>query len=115
MFAFLAGHRAEVFPDEDYADLFAPPWKGRPSVPATQMAAVLTLQALHGYSDRKTAEAVRLTCSGRRRSARRWTTRGMSRRLDGDMRVPGLRVHGGDHAVLRHFSPVMIAVSRWAR
>jgi Transposase domain (DUF772)/Transposase DDE domain len=59
MFAFLAGHRAEVFPDEDYADLFAPPGKGRPSVPATQMAAVLTLQALHGYSDRETAEAVR--------------------------------------------------------
>ena len=25
MFAFLAAHRAEVFPDEDYADLFSPP------------------------------------------------------------------------------------------
>jgi hypothetical protein len=59
MFAFLAAHRGEVFPDEDYADLFAPPGKGRPSVPATQMAAVMTLQALHGYSDRETAEAVR--------------------------------------------------------
>ena len=41
MFAFLAAHRAEVFPDEDYADLFAPPGLGRPSVPATQMAAVI--------------------------------------------------------------------------
>ena len=30
MFAFLAEHRAEVFPDADYADLFAPP--GRPPV-----------------------------------------------------------------------------------
>ena len=59
MFAFLAAHRAEVFPDADYADLFAPPGRGRPSVPATQMAAVLTLQALHDYSDRETAEAVR--------------------------------------------------------
>ena len=59
MFAFLAGHRAEVFPDADYADLFAPPGFGRPSVPATQMAAVMTLQALHDYSDRETAEAVR--------------------------------------------------------
>jgi hypothetical protein len=59
MFAFLAAHRAEVFPDADYADLFAPPGSGRPSVPATQMAAVLTLQALHDYSDRETAEAVR--------------------------------------------------------
>ena len=59
MFAFLAAHRAEVFPDADYADLFAPPGLGRPSLPATQMAAVLTLQALHDYSDRETAEAVR--------------------------------------------------------
>src|SRR6266699_2018617 len=59
MFAFLAAHRAEVFPDADYADLFAPPGFSRPSVPATQMAAVMTLQALHDYSDRETAEAVR--------------------------------------------------------
>lgn len=59
MFAFLATHRAEVFPDADYADLFAPPGLGRPSLPATRMAAVLTLQALHDYSDRETAEAVR--------------------------------------------------------
>jgi Transposase DDE domain/Transposase domain (DUF772) len=59
MFAFLAGHRAEVFPDADYADLFAPAGSGRPSVPATQMAAVMALQALHDYSDRETAEAVR--------------------------------------------------------
>ena len=59
MFAFLAAHRAEVFPDGDYADLFAAPGSGRPSLPATQMAAVLTLQALHDYSDRETAEAVR--------------------------------------------------------
>ena len=59
MFAFLAAHRAEVFPDAGYADLFAPPGVGLPSLPASQMAAVLTLQALHDYSDRETAEAVR--------------------------------------------------------
>ena len=59
MFAFLAAHRAEVFPDADYADLFAPPGVGRPSLPATRMAAVLTLQVLHGYSDREAAEAAR--------------------------------------------------------
>ena len=41
------------------ADLFSPPGVGRPSLPATQMAAVLTLQALHDYSDRETAEAVK--------------------------------------------------------
>jgi Transposase domain (DUF772) len=59
MFAFLAAHRAEVFRDACYADLFAPPGLGRPSLPATQMAAVLVLQVLHDYSDRETAEAVR--------------------------------------------------------
>ena len=59
MFAFLAAHRGELFTDEDFADLFAPLGVGRPSLPATQMAAVLALQALHDYSDRETAEAVR--------------------------------------------------------
>src|SRR6266487_4088811 len=59
MFAFLAAHRAEVFPDSDYADLFAPPGVGRPSLPASRMAAVLALQALHDFSDRETAGAVR--------------------------------------------------------
>jgi hypothetical protein len=58
-FAFLARHRGEVFPDAEYADLFAPPGVGRPSVPATRMAAVMTLQVLHDFSDRETAEAVR--------------------------------------------------------
>ena len=59
MFAFLAVRRAEVFRDADYADLFAPPGLGRPSLPATQMAAIMTLQTLHDYSDRETAEAFR--------------------------------------------------------
>ena len=59
MFAFLAAHRAGVFPDADYADLFAPPGVRRPSLPATRMAAVLTLQVLHDYPDRETAEAAR--------------------------------------------------------
>lgn len=57
MFGFLADHRGEVFPDEQYADLFSS--IGRPSLPATRMAAVMTLQALHGWSDRECAEAVR--------------------------------------------------------
>ena len=56
MFAFLAAHRAELFPGTEYADLFAPPGVGRPSLPATRMAAIMTL---HDYSDRETAEAVR--------------------------------------------------------
>jgi hypothetical protein len=57
MFAFLAEHRACLFPEEQYADLFS--MIGRPSIPATRMAAVLTLQALHELSDRECAEAVR--------------------------------------------------------
>jgi hypothetical protein len=59
MFAFLAAHRAEAFPDADCADLFAAPGRRRPSLSATRMAAVLVLQMLHDYSDRETAEAVR--------------------------------------------------------
>ena len=57
MFGFLADHRAEVFPDEQYADLFSA--VGRPSLPATRMAVVMVLQALCGLSDRECAEAVR--------------------------------------------------------
>ena len=59
MFALLAAHRAEIFPDADYADLFCPPGVGRPSIPATRMAAVMTLQVLHDFPDRETAGAVR--------------------------------------------------------
>ena len=33
MFAFLAAHRAGVFPDADYADLFAPAWLRPPVGP----------------------------------------------------------------------------------
>ena len=46
VFGFLAAHRQELFPDEMFADLF-PTGRGRPSVPADVMAAVITLQALH--------------------------------------------------------------------
>ena len=57
MFAFLAGHRGELFPEEMFADLF-PSRRGRPSVPAEVMASVITLQALHGLSDNETVDAV---------------------------------------------------------
>lgn len=57
VFWFLASHRRELFPDELFADLF-PTGRGRPSVPADVMAAVITLQALHGLSDSETVEAV---------------------------------------------------------
>src|ERR1022692_2868529 len=58
MFAFLAGHRQELFVDEDFADLF-PSVKGRPSVPASVMASVMVLQVLHDYSDAEAVEAAR--------------------------------------------------------
>jgi len=57
VFGFLASHRRELFPDEMFGDLF-PTGRGRPSVPADVMAAVITLQALHGLSDSETVDAV---------------------------------------------------------
>jgi IS5 family transposase len=57
VFAFLAGHRRELFPDEMFADLF-PTGRGRPSVPADVMAAVIVLQSLQGLSDAETVDAV---------------------------------------------------------
>ena len=55
VFAFLAAHRRELFPDELFADLFAS-GRGRPSVPGDVMAAVIVLQALHGLSDGDTVD-----------------------------------------------------------
>jgi IS5 family transposase len=57
VFGFLALHRGELFPDEMFADLF-PTGRGRPSVPTDVMAGVITLQALHGFSDSETVDAV---------------------------------------------------------
>src|SRR5919199_711831 len=58
MFAFLAEHRGGVFPDEQFADLF-PSGRGRPSMPASVAASILTLQTLLDLSDAETAEAAR--------------------------------------------------------
>jgi Transposase DDE domain/Transposase domain (DUF772) len=58
MFAFLAEHRGTVFPDGLFADLF-PSAKGRPSMPGSVAASILTLQTLLDYSDAETAEAAR--------------------------------------------------------
>jgi hypothetical protein len=58
MFWFLATHRGEVFPDQEFADLF-PSGRGRPSIPAPVAAAILTLQSLYDLSDAETAEAAR--------------------------------------------------------
>ena len=57
VYAFLAEHRRELFPDEMFADLF-PSRLGRPSVPGDVVASVLVLQALEGRSDREAVEAL---------------------------------------------------------
>jgi hypothetical protein len=57
VFAFLAEHRRELFPEGLFTDLF-PSSRGRPSVPAEVMATVIMLQALHGLSDAETVDAV---------------------------------------------------------
>lgn len=66
MFAFLAAHRQDVFPDNAFEDLF-PSGKGRPSIPVSVMAAILVLQTLHDLSDRETAEAARCGNTSTRR------------------------------------------------
>lgn len=58
MFAFLAGHRQDLFCDNEFEDLF-PSGKGRPSIPASVMASIVVLQTLHDLSDRETAEVAR--------------------------------------------------------
>src|SRR3954454_12741659 len=57
VYAFLAEHRRELFPDAMFADLFPSPL-GRPSMPADVVAVVLVLQALEGRSDREAVEAL---------------------------------------------------------
>jgi hypothetical protein len=58
VFAFLAEHRAELFPDSFTADLF-PSRTGRPSLPADLVGAVLVLKELHDLSDPQTADALK--------------------------------------------------------
>jgi transposase len=58
VYSFLADHRAELFPDEDFADLFLS-GRGRPSVPAELVCSVMVLQALEGLSDRDAIRQLR--------------------------------------------------------
>jgi hypothetical protein len=48
VFAFLARHRRELFPNVLFADLFGS-GRGRPSVPADVVATVIVLQSPHVY------------------------------------------------------------------
>ncbi len=58
VFAFLAEHRTELFPDSFTADLF-PSRTGRPSLPADLVGSVLVLKELYDLSDTQTADAVK--------------------------------------------------------
>jgi hypothetical protein len=58
VFAFLAEHRRELFPDEFIADLFDSR-TGRPSLSADLVGSVLVLQALYDYSDGQAADALK--------------------------------------------------------
>ena len=59
VFAFLAGHRRELFPDSFTADLFASR-TGRPSLPADLVGACAGAQGtVTGNSDPQTADALR--------------------------------------------------------
>src|SRR3954464_11304721 len=66
VYALLAEHRRELFPDEMFTDLFpSPPGRptlpgrgGAPAVPGDVVASVLVLQALEHRSDREAAEAL---------------------------------------------------------
>src|ERR1019366_8415499 len=59
VFAFLAEHRRELFPDSFTADLF-PSETGRPSLPADLVGSVLVLKELYGLSDRQAADGLAL-------------------------------------------------------
>jgi Transposase DDE domain/Transposase domain (DUF772) len=58
VFAFLAEHRRELFPDSFTADLF-PSRTGRPSLPADLVGSVLVLKELSDLSDAQTADALK--------------------------------------------------------
>jgi hypothetical protein len=58
VFAFLAEHRAELFPGSFTADLF-PSRTGRPSLSADLVGSVLVLQQLYDLSDPQTADALK--------------------------------------------------------
>jgi IS5 family transposase len=58
VYAFLADHRTDVFPDGMFEDLF-PSSRGRPSTPAEVMASAMILKELEGLSDRQAADALR--------------------------------------------------------
>jgi IS5 family transposase len=58
VFAFLAGHREELFPESMFADMY-PSSNGRPSVPPQILACATMLQVLENLSDPEAVAALR--------------------------------------------------------
>lgn len=58
VFAFLAEHRAALFPAGMFADMY-PSRNGRPSMPPQVLAVAVVLRALHGLSDFETVQELR--------------------------------------------------------
>jgi hypothetical protein len=58
VFAFLAGHREELFPESMFADMY-PSSNGRPSVPPQILACASVLQVLENLSDPEAVAALR--------------------------------------------------------
>lgn len=80
VFAFLAEHRHQLFPDDMFADLFLS-GRGRPSLPGDVAASVLVLQALHGFgSGGRGRGHVRSAVEGRRAGSRSITPGSTRRR-----------------------------------
>ena len=72
VFAFLALHRHDLFPDDAFEDSF-PSGCGRPSVPADVIAAVMVLQTLHSIFAADTGLGLLTRTSKRfRNSTGRW-------------------------------------------
>src|SRR5665213_2718319 len=73
-YVFLAGHRAEIFRDEDFAKLYCLE-NGRPSVPPSQLATALVLQTYDRVSDdeakrRADSTSIRISASTAGRASR---------------------------------------------
>jgi hypothetical protein len=56
LYRLLVDHGPVMFPDGYFADLYAEPARGRPTVPARVLATVMLLQAFEGLSDREACD-----------------------------------------------------------
>jgi Transposase domain (DUF772) len=75
VYALLAEHRKQIFPDELFADMFESE-RGRPSVPTDVIAVAMVLKELEGLSDRQAATALATDIRWKAAAGWRWTIRG---------------------------------------